>query len=882
MLRFKSTHRIFIISFFIIGFHVGFGQEDAILSKRVTLQLQNQTVEEAIETLEKETGYSFSYASSSVDNGVTLSKNFNKRTIEEILKIIFSGYEVTYIESGGVVLIKISGKKQKKDLGFGQIKGRVIDASKNPIAFATVAFKGTQKGVFTDVEGKFSLTNVPAGSQTLQVSYTGFKTKETKLQVVETKTVNSTIQLVEVVNQLEEVVVVGETEKAKLENTAQAIRVVEMKEAQLKTPDLGEVLARTEGVAIQRAGGLGSGTRISLNGLTDDQIRIFIDGIPLESAGYTFDIANVPVSLLDHVEVYKGVVPIRFGADALGGAINLVTPRITQEFSGSLSYQIGSFGTHRVSVNMNRGNNKTGLFFKGSGFYDLARNNYTIQVSVPDELGRPFETTIPRFHDRYQAYGATITLGINERLWADELSLTGYLVDNQREIQSNAVQSGLPYGEPETSGEVLGVNLSYKKYFGDSLSLSIVSGYARTARSFVDLSNCRYNWFGECFLEVPNRGEVTSNGADRTNWDDNLFARLNAEWIINSQHLLRLTTAPTIAYRTGDDAVIIQGTDIFEIDADLLTWINGFEYQFNFSDRRIENRFFVKNYQQKGSFLGPNRRISERVESNTLIDLWGLGNVTRIKLTNQITTKLSYEWTTRLPRRDELFGNGVDVIGNSTLEPERSHNGNIEVLFKSKPTRTHTWNLNVNGFIRAADNLITLLANDDFFNSFDNVFNATSVGVELTGRLTMMDTRFRFDSNATYQSFRNSSTEGAFIGFKGDRIPNRPYFFANGALNYRITSPLHVSDQLNFFANTRYVHSFFRTWESAGIRQFASKVPAQNTYGLGATYEFISSKLRTRWALTAEIQNLTNARVFDFFGAQRPGRAYYIKITTQL
>ena len=58
-----------------------------------------------------------------------------------------------------------------------------------------------------------------------------------------------------------------------LKQSAAAVTVVETQQAKQQAADLGEVLARTQGVAVQRAGGLGSDLRFSMNGLTDEEIR---------------------------------------------------------------------------------------------------------------------------------------------------------------------------------------------------------------------------------------------------------------------------------------------------------------------------------------------------------------------------------------------------------------------------------------------------------------------------------------------------------------------------------------------------------------------------------------------------------------------------------
>src|SRR5262249_55203901 len=156
--------------------------------------------------------------------------------------------------------------------------------------------------------------------------------------------------------------------------SAEAVTVVETERERRQSADTGEVLARVQGVSVRRAGGLGSSTRFSLNGLTDDQIRFFLDGVPLELAGYPMGIANVPLNLVDQIESYSGVVPVRFGADALGGAVNLVSDQTTTGTHAGASYEGGSFDTHRVTLSAQHLDARTGLFARADTFFDATLN----------------------------------------------------------------------------------------------------------------------------------------------------------------------------------------------------------------------------------------------------------------------------------------------------------------------------------------------------------------------------------------------------------------------------------------------------------------------------------------------------------------------------
>jgi len=184
-----------------------------------------------------------------------------------------------------------------------------------------------------------------------------------------------------------DVTVRGPSEVDERRRSAEAVTVIETEQVKRQSADLGEVLARTQGVGVRRAGGLGSDTRFSLGGLTDDQVRFFIDGVPLELAGFSFGVANVPVNLIERVEIHSGVVPIRLGADALGGAVNLITAQDVQGTHLAGSYELGSFDTHRLTLEGRHLQRSSGLFTRATGFFDSARNDYPMNVEVPTTRG---------------------------------------------------------------------------------------------------------------------------------------------------------------------------------------------------------------------------------------------------------------------------------------------------------------------------------------------------------------------------------------------------------------------------------------------------------------------------------------------------------------
>ena len=118
--------------------------------------------------------------------------------------------------------------------------------------------------------------------------------------------------------------------------------------------DLGSLLLEVPGANITRSGGLGSFTAVSLRGANPDEVRVFIDGVPLnQSVGGAVDLSTLPLGDVDRIEVYRGSAPIAFGQSALGGVVSIST-RTPQGTHASIRTGSGSFRT--MSADATAGN----------------------------------------------------------------------------------------------------------------------------------------------------------------------------------------------------------------------------------------------------------------------------------------------------------------------------------------------------------------------------------------------------------------------------------------------------------------------------------------------------------------------------------------------
>ncbi|WP_224243538.1 TonB-dependent siderophore myxochelin receptor MxcH [Hyalangium gracile] len=672
-----------------------------------------------------------------------------------------------------------------------------------------------------------------------------------------------------------ETTVRAHSEAERKRQSAEVVKVVEIRRAREQSADLGQVLAQQEGVSVRRTGGLGSTARFALNGLTDDQVRFFIDGLPLELSGYSFGVANVPVNFVDRIELYRGVVPARYEADALGGAVNLVSAPLREGAHGALSLQGGSFGTWRLTLAGSYQPEPSGFFVKAHLFADTSLNDYRVDVETADEQGQVLPASVKRFHDGYRAVGGGLDVGLESLGWADRLVFRAFGSGHDKELQHNLVMRGTPYGEASYGVTTAGGQLLYDKAFTEALRLDAVVGYGWQATDFADVSRWVYDWFGQQVRERALPGEINEQATDQTLWQHALYSRVHAEWVFADAQKLRLSIAPSQTWRTGEDRLSTPEEDVLAAERTLFTSVLGLEYEVELFDDTLQVILFGKDYRYAA-------RAQELAEGGGFrrkdrdLQRFGGGLAMRVRLGEPLYLKASYERATRFPRVDELFGNGVLIHENLDLAPEGSHNLNLGIATSPLRSGLGTFRAELNGFARLLSNQIILLG-DARESSYQNVFGAHALGVEASAGWSSAGRLFHVDANTTLQDLRNTSGEGTFGAFEGDRLPNRPWLFVNGSVRMTLRGLVAEQDELSPFWNTRYIRTFFRYWQSVGAGETKDVIPNQFVQSAGVSYRLTREK--TTVGLTAELENLGNARNFDFYGVQRPGRAAWLKGT---
>lgn len=679
--------------------------------------------------------------------------------------------------------------------------------------------------------------------------------------------------------QPEVITVWGRSDAMDLKRSAYTVTVLDTEQAKRRSADLGDVLARDTPVTVQRAGGLGSRGTFSLGGMGGERLRFFLDSVPLELMGYLTGPGNVPVNLVDRVEVYQGMVPVRLAADALGGAVDLVTDQDLAGSSAAASYQLGSFGTHRATLAARYVHEPTGLFVRASGFFDAAANDYTVDVETWDEVGRLRPATVPLFHNGYRGKGATAAIGVADHPWAERLVLRGFWSAFDNEVQ-NGLSMEQPYGEVALTRSSSGANLKYARAIGSGVYFDAIGGYMHLDARFTDLSRCLYDWYGECTPRSVEsiRGEMSGRPVDQEITSDTWFLRPMLTVDLADAHQLRVTLAPTYTNRRGENKTRSQDYDPLAQPRRLFTGVVGAELDSRlFTDHAVKNILSVKGYMltSDSQQLLPTGSWQDMSQS---LFRGGVGDSLHVRLSDVLSAKASYEYALRFPSADELYGDGNAVLENLALRPETSHNINAGLSAQGK-TPIGRLSAAVDGFARISEDFIAPLATVDFVRNV-NIWDARALGVETRvgwsvpgGEWLSLDGRF------TYQDLRNQSTEGELAAQSGDRIPSIPYLLADAGARLKGGDLLLRGDSIELTYSARYVHGYLRGWESLARNAERLKIGSQLTHRLSLLHTVELAWLVCTAAV--EVQNLTDERVFDFYGLQRPGRSFHTKLTLQ-
>ncbi len=128
-----------------------------------------------------------------------------------------------------------------------------------------------------------------------------------------------------------------------------------------------QIAATSPGVAVAEHGGPGQLSQLSIRGSSAEQVKILLDGLPLNSAaGGGVDLSTIPHQWISRLEVVRGTEGVYHGSGALGGVVNVITAPAAAGTWGATA-TAGSFGTYEGDAHFGAGGERWGLLGAASG-----------------------------------------------------------------------------------------------------------------------------------------------------------------------------------------------------------------------------------------------------------------------------------------------------------------------------------------------------------------------------------------------------------------------------------------------------------------------------------------------------------------------------------
>ncbi|MDR1755477.1 MAG: TonB-dependent receptor [Culturomica sp.] len=756
-----------------------------------------------------------------------------------------------------------------------QLSGKITDANGTPIPYATVKVENTTQGAYTDDTGFYSLQLAP-GKYKITASFISYQSQQADILLEADR--KQDFVLKESSENLEEVIVYGKGRTQQIREKALAVNVLQIGGTlQNTSANLNSIIGRTTSVRIREEGGAGSDFNLSINGLSGNSVRYFMDGMPLSSLGSEVSLAHIPTNIIEHVEIYKGVVPAHLGADALGGAINIITKKNQRNYL-DVSYGAGSFDTHKADLNAQLTEPRTGLIIRPTISVNYSKNDYTMKgVEVWDEESRKYiPVNRKRFHDDYCFLFGQIEVGFAHKSWADALFISGSYSKINKELQLGSVQNKV-YGMAEKESNAWNLSVRYQKrnFIIKELLLNASLSHTWDHSLTIDTAFRKYDWNGN-YITSP-RNEITGRARSMRHYKrPATIARANLEYRLNASHSFN---ANYLLNRMNNERYDNIDVD-FEASNDVMAkHILGFSYNHALFKGKMDNTFFIKEYinhlnirqTDLSSITG-----SKEAAGSTTQDFFGYGVGSRFTVVEPLSLKASYEHSVRLPLARELLGNGTTVYANVALKPESSNNVNLGFFGTWHPAPGHTLYYEANGFLRYADNYIQAKVSEkEGMMQYENIAGVHIKGVEGEVRYDRQN-KLQLSANISYQDARDQNkykTDGKPSATYNNRVPNQPWLFGNAEAGYTWRDVALPESKLRLGCTFQWVHWYFLTWEAYGARESKARIPEQRICNADLTYSWN----RERYNISLECANLFDETAYDNYKLQKPGRSFFVK-----
>ncbi len=342
---------------FLLGLVSVFAESSYSQKTMLNLDLDNSTLKEVLSAIQEQSEFYFVYTNSEIDLIQNISVEVNNQPINEVLDEILRETNLSYKVMDRYIVIgpedRINKNAVKQDVR--KVSGTVTDDDGQPLPGATVVVKGTTTGTVTDIDGAYTISDLPSQS-VLVFSFVGMAKQE--IPVGSNPVINIVLKPDAI--GVEEVVVTAlgiKREKKALGYATQSVGSEQLDRAQ--SPDLASKLTgKVAGLQINTAATIGGSSRIVLRGesslgLSGNEALIVVDGVPVNTEGsYAGGIdwgngfSDFNSNDIESVNVLKGAAAAALYGSRAGNGVILITTKkgkkdtpFSVEYNSSLMFE---------------------------------------------------------------------------------------------------------------------------------------------------------------------------------------------------------------------------------------------------------------------------------------------------------------------------------------------------------------------------------------------------------------------------------------------------------------------------------------------------------------------------------------------------------------
>jgi len=617
------------------------------------------------------------------------------------------------------------------------------------------------------------------------------------------------------------------------ERTPAFVEVIPIKD-QIVGAALPELLDEAVGVTIQRYGGLGSFSTVSIRGSTAEQVQVYLDGVPLnQAAGGGVDLGDLPIGGVESIEIYRGSVPARFGGNSIGGVIHIRTQDAGGQDQARLQARSGSFSTHQLSLSAGRRTGRWDML----GLVDLSVSDNDFRFW--DDNGTEYNAADDEWAHRANSdFHSLRAMAKADAPWGASRILLHSTVDlSHRGIPGIGNYQSL-HTRYDTWRSVTELEL-----FGP-LSPAGHSGYRLKGYQVVQVG--RYKDL---------RGEVGAGSRHDRNTTRSLGGRGELNALLLRGGLLtvfvgvrRETFDPDNLLRKASQLLdsrrhsVSSGAEIeIPLVRELVRLTGGAQLEV------IDDTFYDEKIIAVDELL-PSRDNVERLR--------GFRFGGQVQLTDGWALKGHSGRYQRAPSFYELFGDRGAVTGNTDLTSEEGRNWDVGLVYRGPDRPSGPLTAEVVYYRNVVDDLIRFIQNSQRVSRPHNIGKGRTHGVESRVQTRWSGT-VQAGGSYVYQHAENRSP---YVYERGNDLPNSPRHTLNGRLSL---SRKQVSLRYELSRESRHF------LDRANLRA----VPSRTIHNLGGSVGVADGT-----ELSCEIRNLTANQVADLWGYPLPGRAFFITL----